>query len=1443
MRVKDLYIQIPKYNFSGKKLKKHEFLGRTEVEEKLRRRLLPNVKEDSGIYNGAYLIAGYRGMGKSTLVKKVINDINDFIKESDDSSENIQVLNIEVFLSQGSLSDYDLLRQMFVQLENKLDEKFRLRFLERNIAIRAAVLSCIFSLPYLVFEWLGKIGNSDVLAFLIFLIIFLLFFNIIKFLLSKYYKRKLKLARKLNEIKQRVHSDFELSYGGSDGDISLASVASEVKLPSSLIMGKLNKGSSKQMFQKFTTKELEFELKDILELLYKKPNSNSPSTDNISKTKIVFTVDELDKLEPEYGDGVRHQINTGKSDIDSRKETINALLANLKSFINTAYAKFIFIGGAEMYEASLADIADRESFYSSIFDEVFYVNSFFKDKVYGTHRNITQMVDSYLLKNVLFDGNIRESHFKTDYPNYSKFYQRLENANNEKSLKNLVLYLVNRYLIYLTYRSNGSPKKLKMLLEDNIIQIREGQGNDHIDRNRKIRPDSIILNTTEKAGYLISSSSRSNFYKSLKPKPGYYLQIKYNLQYKSNLHTSIFLPFLIKNEHHLKEFNDKSLYLSAFLMDHILKFHKSAFSWRELEMIPDIIIGSKGPSLRDTMDEIINYLSIKHVRETTNAMFQYKFRSRIALELKYISKISNESAAAFNFTYDESQHLKTFFKRKLKQKIENYKDDKSIVTDSFIHSLTYLNSIIAEIHFYDEDYGSAIRYYSDAIQALRSLNKIENNHQKILFTRYSLLLSLCLEKSKNYDSTYSILRSTLIDIGRLDFKELENSIISKQWEQPYKRMQLFLRPHLSLLMVIEKERSDGITVSNLERNIKEYCEFMGLVNLFPYVDFNSKLDFRGMVKNDKKGDHKRIQTLLADYYQSVGAILFYKNRNFLKLYEKGAKGILFKHLGIQRLNIKDENLNDKVPYLCLDKVRDFFAIDHGHYYPSFSSFFYYSTSLGHLLLPFVENLQAIFESTFPQRKISEIKLSDKMFMLEHLAFDNKALHILGGKQKELIALILSKLADSILSCIGSRTDCGFQIRKENPNFNLFIDKGFNYTENWAHCEISSFEELFDITTVLYFNILSSKFYHAADKYYDSYFALKKCIYILITHKSLWKNEVKEDLEKTSGNNCVEVSNDTFLFLTNLTDWLFSNCEEIISTYSISPKLSEENFFNNVTEDIFSPAYILNSEDETELKILKDKYAVIKARGESDSEINSMLQRRLNDSIHTIGSIFSRAQQLKFQTELIYAGHKIYIDRLFELDVLSDIKQTGGQIEFYAYDDDNCKSESKSVEIPFENFFYYGHEMIFCYKNLISIINTYGIGYTMSNSYIASIYKNLAKWSKVLEIIDKCIKSFTKSHRHEINNSEIQSNLINQFEILLEERSHLFNTIKNKNKAIEYYEKALSLHSEGAEYKRVIKDMYMLEDDFNDGLIHFYASLERSLLNSGIISKRITRLKN
>lgn len=1143
VNISKIKIKVSKYYFDKENYP--PFMGRKEEKDRLKRRITPS-KSDENIsrfilkfikpktkskskpdkYFGAYLIAGNRGMGKSTLVKEVIDEL----KQNGD-----EIIDIKVYLSQGTFSDFDLLKQIFIQLENKLKER---RSDEKPDLILPFIFLLLFPVFFLLLLWfiecLCGLLNLEAnyidfsqLHYAVVLISLSIFAAILCIRLLKYHviidfkKDEKKLFNKLEHISKRLLSNLEIG----ENLVAVPQNSNYSFLNSIPILNKNENKAYKQVYSKITSKELEFEIKELLNCYHELRVSKETAP-------ILFVIDELDKLEPEFIEGTNDYLELGKSRYDTRKEALTTLLANLKSFIHTAQAKFIFIGGSDMYDASLADVADRESFYSSIFHEVIYVKSFFKEKANSGY-TLTEMIEKYLY-HVMLGLSIEDE----ESENTTSYFQRIANTINKDSSnevssdevssnfkqteKDFVIYQLFRYLVYLTYRSNGSPKKLKELIEYELQMP---------NNTREINEPIIeikIPKKQEKASVKIEKEWWGCIETSIEPQNKNDVEENFSMfqfdsfrQYEIGLLSNIFLPSILNNQSYLKLFNDKNLYLSAFLMDNILKFHKSAFSWRQLELLPDIILGSNAPDLRDTLKELIDYLLIKHIRETTNAMFQFKFRSNTAMELDFLTKISDESAAAFNFSFDESYHLKAFFKRKLKQKIQTYKENGFHNSDSsFIQTLSNLNSTIANLHYYDEEYESSIRYYSDSIQEIQ--NMISNdthltNDQKIIFVKNNLFLSLCYERSYNFDLAYSSLREIILRTTNWHYgvekakKEIDHSFsyfYKEEWEEPYKRLQLFLRPHIALLMIIEKDRSDGITGDNLRRNIKEYTSLLGVIELFPQEKFRSDIDFQDFII--KEGDHVRIQTLLADYYQNVGSILFFKNAHLKKIFDAGIDGIMNELLGV---NITKDGVLNKIIRKKVNERRLFV--------PSFTAFLYYTTSLVHLTAPYEEN-------------IKELGLYQKshglLSTLEILSNENRYV-ILNGKHKEFLGLIVSKFSDSILSCIDSVSEFP-KLNKDNIETSFLTTKFLSSTKK-------KYDEFMSMNGVFYFNILSYKYFYSAGRKYDALSRLIKCLHILRVHFF------------SRNDNGVYKHKDSFKNLIIFKDWLITKSYEIINVSDFS----------------------------------------------------------------------------------------------------------------------------------------------------------------------------------------------------------------------------------------------------------------------------------------------------
>ena len=97
---------------------------------------------------------------------------------------------------------------------------------------------------------------------------------------------------------------------------------------------------------------------------------------------------------------------SGSMTNSERRRTVLQLLANMKLFLSSARAKFIFISGRELYEAFLADVSDREYAISSIFNGVINVNSFLRPE--REQSDISSMTEQYVAEILLPQGYLWE---------------------------------------------------------------------------------------------------------------------------------------------------------------------------------------------------------------------------------------------------------------------------------------------------------------------------------------------------------------------------------------------------------------------------------------------------------------------------------------------------------------------------------------------------------------------------------------------------------------------------------------------------------------------------------------------------------------------------------------------------------------------------------------------------------------------------------------------------------------------------------------------------------------------------------------------------------------------------------------------------------------------------------------------------------------------------
>ncbi|MGD2116504.1 MAG: hypothetical protein PVG07_15735, partial [Acidobacteriota bacterium] len=613
----------------------------------------------------------------------------------------------------------------------------------------------------------------------------------------------------------------------------------------------------------------------------------------------IFIFDELDKIEQhknltladedeETGRGTG-TTPAGPGSLASsygatreRQQRILRLLSNLKHLFTTAKAKFLFIAGREMYDASLADVSDRHFFMGSIFNDVLYVPSFLSD---GTDRrltDITSMTERYLCQFLMPRSYARDELNLRKYRQYLEEKEILRFPGDERygpeeaeRLHRMrcdkVIHELFNFVAYLTYRSNGAPKKITRILEQHVTRPKDKLGAEE------------TLPVGRSSGSL-------------------YLELGYYDQYTFGLIAYLAQPLFLSLHRHRsnKDFGDKLLVSTSFLLDHLYKFHGFGFSWRNLELLPEIVDVNKAPELRGLIGQILEFLGSTHIEQIASGLHDFKFRKKITEEIAFLSKVSEAESAAFNFTLDESLPIKQYYSRKLDELLKLHPQTPSRPEETvFIHSMAFVRMILGDLHFYDEEFDHAILEYMEAVQVLQRIDPKELDPRRLaLLIRNLLKLGLTFEKKKTFDAalvlygqlTNAIVRSRDVDLQTIDVEErpragggvdlyhrkksqrsgllppgpatflrgeeefnraLEDLEFGPAMEEllskatAFEGVRLFYQPLLAKLQIVEKSSLGGISIWDVRRAHREFRFIAKLLDrrktpLVP-VEFDNKL--------------------------------------------------------------------------------------------------------------------------------------------------------------------------------------------------------------------------------------------------------------------------------------------------------------------------------------------------------------------------------------------------------------------------------------------------------------------------------------------------------------------------------------------------------------------------------------------------------------------------
>ncbi len=491
-------------------------------------------------------------------------------------------------------------------------------------------------------------------------------------------------------------------------------------------------------------REIETELADII-------NDIAENCTSKYKAQFLIVFDEMDKIDPalvekpqsdempEFTDSVK-----GFPDgMDSRERRRNVLklLANIKLFVNTAKAKFVFISGRELYDAYLADLSDRDFAISSIFTGVLNVDSFLTPE--GGQTDVRSMSEWYIANRLIPRKWMEDQEYKNatvnhilkqEKPSLKWYYEYLvKECKIDCREATFVIGFLHTYAAYLTHISNGSPKKIYLYFEKYIrkasdcLPMNDWQDICEVGKNdgNNVENQNVL--------YFDATQQRTiNF-----------------VYYLAN-------PIMGTITNDLSNYGDRFLVSLSFIIDHIYKHHSRSFSWRNMEQIPDLLKTSKAPELRDSVTSLMEYLTQIHISTVLIGLNEYKFHKSIAEEISVISKLSDEASAIFNFTLDESMSVIQHNTRLLNyyKGLADKDDGDDMNKVKYKSIISRIHSNLGDLHYWDEDYYAASLEYRAAIE---SLPKDEEDQSGFLTKmRCMLKLGLTYEMRKLYPNAYQI---------------------------------------------------------------------------------------------------------------------------------------------------------------------------------------------------------------------------------------------------------------------------------------------------------------------------------------------------------------------------------------------------------------------------------------------------------------------------------------------------------------------------------------------------------------------------------------------------------------------------------------------------------------------------------------------------------------
>lgn len=712
------------------------FIGREKEVDALHE-ILNSTKES----RGSYLVAGYRGVGKTSFVNEVLSRYR---------IENKHLLSININLGNETKLDAktvmsDMVSQLLTKFEYKskkmpfFERIYKLNIFKKNrhllrwfYHLLEVFIGVLIVLPFVLINdlypnWIFEFANNIIDNFCtgdicshkyrpypIALFIIILGFSpyILKSLI-----RRLTHLNSYSVIRMLRTLDTDARYSDE------YNVNANIKL-----FGGLFGGLKKRATLPLDANAIENKLRIILNKC------------RFEGFDIIFIFDELDKLtgfdlDPQNVEtfdqnNKSRYSNTSRTDTPrKRREQVDYLLGNIKGLVTDSRARYIFIAGREIYDSYLSEKGDASSLYESLFNSYIYIPSLLSDKSDGNATILDGMIESFIVNKIMYREKNKKNIFnfiankfrKNDKKNSKIIYYKLCDLaaackNNNENIDVDEIFILKIFIHFLTFHSWGNFKRLHNLMETFIVHKNSLRGenfnNIEILRSKNSDCDNyLVIGHIDFQRFLFSSHLYILFHHSL--------------------------------SRNLTQADDK-LIISAFAIFHyILKFHNVGFSRSHINRMYETLNIHSSPEVTRIIDMLIDNVLRNHLRRVRNSFYRYRFNSLFESEMHYITKVSDKESASFNFSLDASYYTKQYYTQLLQSHLD--KNEYSFSTQ------VQLCNILGYFYLWEQSYDEANIYFGSAAQLLEQQLKKSSGLQLLLqYTEAMLRLAIVSERMSNY---------------------------------------------------------------------------------------------------------------------------------------------------------------------------------------------------------------------------------------------------------------------------------------------------------------------------------------------------------------------------------------------------------------------------------------------------------------------------------------------------------------------------------------------------------------------------------------------------------------------------------------------------------------------------------------------------------------------